>query len=367
MNIRAPRLFPTSASAITRIAYWRDPGSLTLAFLALLHVLALVSFFFVLGLAGEAKAAEEACKGSNLLVEMEKTEPEKFRALQTEAAKVANGEGKFWKIEKPGIATSWLLGTMHVTDPAVVKMPTGAPYALSKANVVIIESDEIIDERKAAAGMMAKPELTMMMNGKSIQDFLSPDDKAKLDAALKERGIPLMAVSRMQPWMLSSFLALPACELNRKAKGAAYLDKKIADDATKAGIPVKGLETMQEQLSAMASIPVEFHIKSLIEMIGLGSKMDDVNVTMRDLYLTDKIGMTMPMLKSLAPDGTEGEGYAEFEERIVRQRNHTMAERALPMLNAGGAFMAVGALHLIGDEGLVTLLRNQGFTVSRAN
>lgn len=365
MNMRAPHS-SLLRNLLSPGTLPRRGGDLIIGVLALLHLLVLASFFFVLGLAGHAKAADDICKGSNLLVEMEKSDPARFRSLQAEAAKVANGEGIFWKIEKAGVAPSWLLGTMHVTDPAVLKMPTGAPYALSKAKVVIIESDEILDEKKAAVGMMARPELTMMTNGKSIQDFLTPEDKAKLEAGLKERGIPLMAVSRMQPWMLSSFLALPACELSRKAKGAAFLDKKVADDAMKAGIPVKGLETMQEQLSAMASIPTEFHIKSLIEMIGLGSKMDDVNATMRDLYVAGNIGMTMPMLKSLSPDGAEGEGYAEFEERIVRQRNHTMAERALPLLNEGGAFMAVGALHLVGDEGLIALLRTKGFTVTRS-
>ncbi len=365
MNTRAPH-FVSLRSLLSRSLVSRTGSELALGMIALLHLLALLSFFFVLGLASEAKSAEEACRGSNLLVEMEKSDPARYRTIQAESEKVANGKGTFWKIEKPGVAPSWLLGTMHVTDPGVLKMPTGAPYALSKSKVVIIESDEILDEKKAAAAMLARPELTMMMNGKSIQDYLSPEDKAKLEAGLKERGIPLAAVSRMQPWMLSSFLAMPACELNRKAKGAAFLDKKIADDAMKAGIPVKGLETMQEQLSAMASISTEFHIKSLIEMISLGAKMDDVTATMRDLYISGEIGLTMPMLKSLSPDGSDGEGYAEFEERIVRQRNHTMAERALPMLNGGGAFMAVGALHLVGDEGLVSLLRTQGFTVTRA-
>lgn len=366
MNTRAPHFF-VLRRLLTRGLHQSVTSGGALGMIALIHLLALISFFVVLGFAAQARSAEDICRGSNLLSEMERADPARYRSIQAEGAKVANGKGVFWKVEKPGTAPSWLLGTMHVTDPSVLKMPTGAPYALSKSKVVIIESDEILDEKKAMAGMLARPELTMMMNGKSIQDFLPPEDKVKLEAALKERGIPLTAVSRMQPWMLSSFLALPTCELSRKAKGAAFLDKKIAEDAMRANIPVKGLETMQEQLSAMASIPTDFHIKSLIEMIGLGSKMDDVSVTMRDLYLAGDIGMTMPMLKSLAPDGAEGEGYAEFEERIVRQRNHTMVDRALPMLNAGGAFMAVGALHLVGDEGLVSLLRKQGFTVTRAD
>lgn len=350
----------------------RKAGDALLAALAFVHTIAFLSFLLVLlligiGWAGKARADDAVCQGHNLLTELQQSDPAAYRKLQAEAAEVQNGKGLFWKIEKQGLASSYLLGTMHVTDPAVLKMPLGAPYALSKAKVVVIESDEILDEKKAMAGMLTKPQLTMMTDGKTIQDYLSPDDRAKLESALKERGIPLAAVSRMQPWMISSFLALPNCELTRKAKGAVFLDKKIATEAVENGIPVKGLETLQEQLAAMASIPAEFHIKSLVEMVSLGSKMDDVTATMRDLYLSGDIGMTMPMLKWVSPDGSDGEGYAEFEERIVRQRNHTMADRAEPILNSGGAFMAVGALHLVGDEGLVALLRKKGFTVTLAD
>ncbi|MFD1746429.1 TraB/GumN family protein [Rhizobium helianthi] len=351
---------------------FRRVGNDVLSLMAALHTAAFLTFLLVLALAGlgwsgKVQAAEQACTGQNLLAEWKLKDPAAYRKVEEEAAKIANGKGLFWQIEKPGIAKSYLLGTMHVTDPAVLKMPPGAPYALSKARLVIVESDEILDEKKAMAGMLAKPELNMIPNGKTIEQYLTPESKVKLEAALKQRGIPLAAVSRMQPWLLASFLALPACELTRKAQGATFLDKKIALEAVAKGVQVKGLETMEEQLSAMASIPVEFHIKSLIEMIDLGPRLDDVTTTMRDLYISGEIGMTMPMLKAVAPDGTEGEGYAEFEERIVRQRNHVMAERAAPLLDKGGAFMAVGALHLVGDEGLVALLQAKGFTVTPAN
>jgi uncharacterized protein YbaP (TraB family) len=340
-------------------------GNPALWLLAALHVLVFLTFLIVLGLADPARAAADTCDGANILTEMKARDPSAYAGLMAEADDIENGRGLFWKIDRPGLAPSWLLGTMHVTDPRVLAMPKGAEAALQSAAVIVVESDEILDEKQAMAKMLAKPELTMMTDGATIQTFLSPQDAEKLEASLKKRGIPLAAVSRMQPWMLSSFIALPACELSRKAKGASFLDKQIAERAVADGKPVKGLETMQEQLSALASIPTDFHMKSLMEMIALGDRMDDVTATMTDLYVSGEIGMTMPMLKAVAPDGAEGEGYAEFEERIVTRRNHTMAERALPMLNEGGAFIAVGALHLVGKDGLVALLRQQGFTVTR--
>lgn len=347
----------------------RRPGDIALWLIAALHAALLLSFLLVLGYAQPARAQgqDTACRGTNVLTRLKADDPAGFAALEAEAAKVENGKGLFWKIDKPGLAPSYLLGTMHVTDPRVLAMPKGAVEAKAGSRVIVVESDEILSEQQAMAKILAKPGLTMMTDGKTIQSFLSAEEVAKLEAGLKARGIPLSAVSRMQPWMLSSFIALPACELARKAEGASFLDKKIAEDAIRAGKPVKGLETMEEQLSAMASIPTDFHIKSLMEMIALGDKMDDVMFTMTELYLSGDIGMTMPMLKAVAPDGADGEGYAEFEERIVTQRNRTMADRASPILAEGGAFIAVGALHLGGPDGLVTLFRQQGFTVTRVD
>jgi uncharacterized protein YbaP (TraB family) len=171
----------------------------------------------------------------------------------------------------------------------------------------------------------------------------------------------------MKPWILASFVALPACEMSRKAAGASFLDKQIAEDAVKSGKKVVGLETMVEQLQAMADLPVEFHFQALIETIALGDKMEDVTETMTDLYLDGDIGMTMPMLKAVAPTPESGDesAYAAFEDRIVRDRNLVMAKGSLPLLEKGNAFIAVGALHLPGEEGLVELIRKQGFTVTR--
>ena len=344
-------------------------GDAMLWLLATIHVLALSVLFMTLLSLAPAHAAEEAisCGGVNVLAAMQSNDPEKYKALEKQAALVPNGKGTLWRVEKTGQPPSFLMGTMHVTDPRVLKMPAGAQAAFDAAKIVIVESDEILDEKQVAASLMSKPELTMFLDGKSITDLLTKDNAARLEAGLKERGIPLSAVSRMKPWMLASFVALPACEFTRKAQGASFLDKKIAEDAVAAGKQLVGLETLVEQLTAMSELPMEFHLQALIETLEIGDKMQDIMATMTDLYMAGDIGMTMPMLESQAPsppDESDKEGYAAFEKRIITDRNHVMAERAATHLAQGGTFIAVGALHLPGEEGLVELLRKQGFTVT---
>lgn len=352
--------------AVRPLPALRQIADLTLAALAALHVLALLSLLLVLGWLAPA-AAEDACAGRNLAAEMQAKDPAAYARLMAEADGIANGGSIFWKIEKPGLAPSWLLGTMHLTDPRVLAMPKGAAEAKAAAKVIVVESDEILDQQKAMGRLLTRPQLTMMTDGRTLQSYLTPDQTKKLEAALKKRGIPLAAVSRMQPWMLYSFFALSPCEMSRKATGEAFLDQKIAEDAVRAGKPVKGLETLEEQLESMAAVPTDLHMKSLMEGIDQDDRMGDITATTIDLYLAGRISMIMPLLKTLAPDGSDGEGYAAFEQRIVTERNHRMAERALPILKDGGAFIAVGAMHLVGDDGLVTLFRKAGYTVTPAS
>lgn len=343
-------------------------GNALLWLLAALHVAAIAVLVTTLLSVGQAHAADESisCKGNNLLVDMRKTDPARYDAITADAKQTPNGKGAFWKIEKAGVEPSWLLGTMHISDPRVLKMPDGATEAFAKAETIIIESDEIVDERKAGTSLLAHPELTMFLDGKSMTDMLSREQTAKLESGLKERGIPLDAVVRMKPWILSSFVALPACEFARKARGANFLDMKLAKDALNDGKKLVGLETLLEQITAMSELPMSFHVQSLIQMLDLGNRMDDVMATMIDLYVDGEIGMIMPMMKSIDPehDDLGQDGYAAFEQRLINDRNHVMADNAAPHLDHGNVFMAVGALHLPGKVGVIELLRAKGFTLT---
>lgn len=335
--------------------------------LATLHLLVALLFLAVLANLSPARAEDlPACGGENLIARLERDDPAAYARLRAEADAVANGKGIFWKIERQGLAPSWLLGTMHVTDPRVLAMPEPARAAFADAATIVVESDEIADERKASAAILARPDLTMFSDGRKITDLVDAEDAEALAEGLRRRGLSLAAVGRMKPWMIASFVALPACEIARKTAGAAFLDQKLARDALAGGKALKGLETLVEQISALDSLPLEPQVQGLVQTLKLGDGLEDVIETMSELYLAGDTGMIMPMMRAAIPEGDDDAGaYADFEQRIIIDRNHVMAERAAPILAAGNVFVAVGALHLGGKEGLVALLGRQGFTVTR--
>lgn len=345
-------------ATFSSILFW-IAASLPLTFLVLL--------FVALFTLTPARAETIACTGHNILRELEAS-PDKLKALQSEAALVPNGKGILWRIEKEGVAPSFLMGTMHLTDPRVLEMPKGAKAAFDGAETVIVESTEVLDETKAASILLSHPELTMFTDQTTIASLLPKEDAAKLEEGLKSRGISLSAVQKMKPWIIASFVSLPACEMARKAGGGSFLDKKLAEDAITAGKTLEGLETALEQLDAMADIPMKFHLQSLIETLELGKRMDDITATMIELYIAGDVGMIVPTLKYAAEEKLgETSDYADFEQRIVIDRNHVMADRAAPILDRGKVFMAVGALHLPGKEGVIELLRQKGYRLTPVN
>ncbi|QND51135.1 polysaccharide biosynthesis protein GumN [Phyllobacterium sp. 628] len=336
-----------------------------LRLLALFSWLLLAAFLVVVLTATHARAEDASCGGKDLLAEMAKTDPEKLADMRKEADAIENGKSILWKIEKPGVKPSWLYGTMHLTDPRVLKLSDTADTAYKSAGTVVIETDEVLDPQAPLKVMANDPQLMMFTDDTTLEKLIPQDKLEGVKAGLTAHGLSLAALNKMQPWIVSSMLAMSACEMERTKSGAAFLDIKLARDAKAEGKEVTGLETIKDQLGAMASLPLKFHVEGLIEALNLGPKLPDLFETMTILYMRGDIGMIVPLMRSVSPDGSmKGETYGDFEEKMINARNRVMTDHAAPIIDKGNVFIAVGALHLPGDKGLVTLLRGKGYTVT---
>ncbi|UVK39751.1 TraB/GumN family protein [Mesorhizobium sp. AR10] len=340
----------------------------SLKLLVALNVLFFLSFLiFLLLAAGKAHAEIPVCTGVNMLSALQKSDPAAYRTIEAEAAATPNGKGLLWKLEKPGEKPSFLFGTMHMTDPRVTTLPPAAQKAYDAADTVIIETTEVLDKQKMMAALLEEPDLMMFSDNTTLSSLLSADDAKVVNKALDARGIPPGSVAKMKPWLLSAMVALPVCEVARQAGGAPVLDVKLAEDAKASGKAVEGLETVADQLRAMASLPLAFHMKGLVDTLKLGDKVNDVNETMIALYLRGDTGMIVPLFRVVIPEQVDDKsGFAEFSQTMITSRNKVMVDHARPILAKGNAFMAVGALHLPGPEGLVEDFRKAGYTVTPA-
>ncbi|TGS82713.1 polysaccharide biosynthesis protein GumN, partial [Mesorhizobium sp. M2D.F.Ca.ET.178.01.1.1] len=102
------------------------------------------------------------------------------------------------------------------------------------------------------------------------------------------------------------------------------------------GKSVEGLETVADQLHAMASLPLAFHMKGLVDTLKLGDKVNDVNETMIVLYQRGEVGMFWPLFRTVLPDTADDQaGYAAFEQTMLTSRNKVMVAHAMPILARG--------------------------------
>lgn len=336
-----------------------------LRLIAATHLLFFVSFVATLLLTAFAARADVVCAGKDIRAELSARDPARLAELEAMAAKQPNSKGVFWKIEKPDVEPSWLLGTMHVTDSRITTLRPPVQAAFDTADTVVVEAVDAIDQAAAMGALAKRPDLMMFVDDKTLISGLSAEDQALLSAGLERQGIPLATVIKMKPWMLQTTLSMPACETSRMSKGVKFLDAKLGHDAMAQGKELLGLETSVEQLDAMASMPMEAHIRGLISTLELSDRTDDMVETMISLYLTGDVSLLMPLFTAEFGDklGTAAD-QALFDRTMIVNRNRNMADRAVPILEKGNALIAVGALHLPGEGGVIELLRAKGYTLS---
>ncbi|MDJ0613197.1 MAG: TraB/GumN family protein [Rhizobiaceae bacterium] len=335
---------------------------ITLGVLKLILVFTFFASFSVID-PRTANAQADSCSGTNLLTQLENEDPLAYRNVKAQADVVINSKSVFWKIEKDGVAPSYLFGTMHLSDPRISTLTDDVKSALAQSDTVVVESVDALDPQKAQQAMGKLAHLTFLTQG-TLRDLVDDELEDELKSTVEERGIPMNLADRMQPWVVATTISLPVCEIQRKQSGELVLDSVLAQHAEDNGLALKGLETIEEQLTVLATLPESYHVSALEETLASGSLANDMIHTMKDIYKQGNIGIIFPLMKAVMPKTGSGEGAAQFQEALIEKRNLTMAERVEPMLENGKVFVAVGALHLPDETGLVKLLRDRGYKVT---
>jgi len=311
-----------------------------------------------------AAPSAERCRGVDMLQEMEKASPETYRSIRDAARQTPNDGAVLWRLERAGIEPSYLLGTIHMTDDRVTALSPTVTSAISSARVVALEVADVSPEA-ANAAMLRASRLVMFTDGRRLDGILSEREVEKVKTMLTAAGMPAEVSTMFKPWVVNMFLSVSACERRNVKLGMPVLDMKIADMARRLGKPVKGLETIEAQLGAMAAIPDDQQVGMLRASLQYADRADDSMETLLQLYLRREMGVAWPFQLALAEKaGVGAQSFSAFRQRILVDRNKRMHAAALPLLDQGGVLMAVGALHLVGEDGLVSLLKRSGYALT---
>jgi hypothetical protein len=190
--------------------------------------------------------------------------------------------------------------------------------------------------------------------------MLDESELRVVEKAIAAAGYPEDLALGIRPWVASLFLA-GSCSYSELEP----MDLAIGNLAKSQGKEVVGLETLVEQFESLASIPDESQASWLRASIEMHDRIDDVTLTMIELYRDRHISASLALTRELATGAKLTDAQLEdIREGLITQRNVRMAERSLPLLETGGAFVAIGATHLPGNEGVIALLEKSGFSAT---
>ncbi len=258
--------------------------------------------------------------------------------------------GLLWRIDDGRGHVSHLLGTIHVADPRVLELPAPIRRAFEDAHTFCAEVRLDMASLAGLSGAM------MLPAGESLRDKLDARTWQSLVRLAGNLGLPEAVLVRMKPWAVATMLSQP------KASGMV-LDMMLYQQAAAAGKSLCGLETPAEQLGALESLSERQQVAMLQGAIRQYPRLDGLVEKLIRAWLQRDLA-ALERISTEATAGADADMVAAFEREVVVRRNHRMVTRMQPKLAAGAVFIAVGALHLPGKEGILNLLRQQGYRVT---
>ncbi|THD47500.1 MAG: TraB/GumN family protein [Bradyrhizobium sp.] len=314
-------------------------------------------------LAASAVADEEppACSGRDLTRGLDDA-----AARAARADELTDAQGLLWRVSRDGLAPSYLFGTIHSTDDEAVAIARRASELAAKAQVVATELGAPMDlaEKSALGAKLFASAIDR--EDDTFAPALAGAEGAMVEAYLAGRGVPKELAHHLRLWFLALSAAEPPCEAARAQAGLPEVDDVIARAGVDAKVPVVGLESVDEQMSVLAAAPPPLAAALLETSARLPSLDGDSYATMLRLYAESRPAEMIAVVDAL-PELRPDERAAEhsFDQMLLVGRNETMASRAAPLLAKGGAFIAVGALHLPGKDGLIARFRAMGYGVDK--
>ena len=309
--------------------------------------------------AAAADSAPPACGGRDIAAGLDLTASRAARADD-----LTDEQGLLWRVERDGVAPSYLFGTIHSTDDGAAAIARRAAEVAAKATIDATELGgpfDAVDRSALAAKLIAA---AIDRDEDTFQPDLAGQAGAPVEALLAAHGVPSELAHHLKLWFLAASVEAPLCEQAREQAGLPEVDEIVAEAGAAEKIPVVGLETADQQLAALAAAPPSLSAALLKTSARLPRLDDDAYATIVNLYRDGRPAEMIAVVDAL-PELTPDERAAErrFDDLLLIGRNETMAASAAPLLAKGGAFVAVGALHLPGKGGLIARFRAMGYRV----
>lgn len=266
------------------------------------------------------------------------------------ATPAGNNNTLLWEISGKGLKKpSYLFGTFHMMCKRDIQFSKNLLKHLEAADEVYFEMD--LDDASNTLGALL---FMNMKDGKTLKDLYTTEQFARLEQFFKDSlRTNLGSFQKMKPSMLEAFIypRLFPC------KNLSGVEQELLAIAVKQKKEVKGFETIAFQASVFDSIPYEEQAKSLLKNIDSLSRYRVYFDKIVHIYQRQQ----MDELEKVFMDSTFG--MTDDLDILLDKRNINWVEQLKPLLPKQSLFIAVGAGHLVGNKGLIQLLRKEGYKV----
>lgn len=262
-----------------------------------------------------------------------------------------------WKVSDAD-TTIYLFGTVHVLPPTLSWHSPAVDKALDEAKAIYFETDT---EGDPAAFREIVNRLGLYEPSERLSDRLELEDLELLRSALAKLDMPLVAIETMRPWYAGVVIS------EAVVRRAGYdvtsgVESVMRPAARKAGKEIRFLETVEEQMSAFATLPEATQIKFLI---GGLKEIDSAGKELGDLVNAWKTGDVDALARLLIDEdlGT----IPELHDALLTSRNANWAPEIDTLLKSetGTFLVAVGAAHLVGKDSVIEMLASKGDVAER--
>jgi len=285
------------------------------------------------------------------LVQAHGQQPAAKQAARPAAASLQLENTLLWEISgKDMTHPSWLFGTMHLLCTEDARLSDSLRYCIETAAQVYFEID--MDDMGETIGML---KYLNMNNNTRLSDLLSPEEfqRVKNYFSANKSMLPFTMMERMKPYFVTALLS----ESKFPCPAKDGMELVIMKEAKKDSKPIFGLETVQFQASVFDSIPYQRQAKDLLKMIDSSARGEDSSdLQLLNVYRQQDLNKMQEM--------TAGEeGMSDYIDLLLYNRNASWVRKMPAIMKDKSTLFAVGAGHLGGGKGVISLLRKAGYTL----
>ena len=262
--------------------------------------------------------------------------------------------GRLWRVSRTGVPDSFVLGTIHMADPRVAVLARPVANALARARTLAVE---LVPEARDAA----TSDLEELEGGKRLEPLVGAVAYARIRDELVGQGIAPTTIERMKPWA-----AMLKIARSTRGAGAQSLDGQLLAAARMRRLQVLPLELLEEQIAAFDTIPLATQVAMLRHVLDNRDMLaGNVEPTIAAWLRGDLAGLARIADRTYEQFPDLRVHYSRLVKHMILDRTALMHHRLFLPLRSGRVFVAVGALHLYGEQGLLALLREDGYRLTR--